>query len=76
MNSYKSQVLPSKPLMTAKEVSRYLNIGLYTIYRLAKRGNLRGFKMGKATAAWRFRPADVEVYLQWLEKMTQREISQ
>ena len=76
MNSRKSQVSPSKPLMTTKEVSRYLNIGIYTIYRLVKRGNLRGFKMGKATAEWRLRPADVEVYLQWLEKMTQREIRQ
>ncbi len=47
--------------MTVTEVSKYLRLHPGTVYRLAKAGQLPGFKIGDS---WRF---DVNRIDQWLE---------
>ena len=48
-------------LYSAPEVASWLGVELDTLYRYARRGNLRGLKIGKL---WRFAEADVEEFLQ------------
>jgi excisionase family DNA binding protein len=48
--------------MTVREVAGYLNVDEKTIYRLAKRGELPGFKVA---GTWRFKKADID---QWIEE--------
>ena len=43
--------------MTVREVAAYLNVNEKTVYRLAQRRELPGFKVA---GAWRFRPEDIE----------------
>ena len=47
----------STPAMTVREVATYLNVNEKTVYRLAQRRALPGFKVA---GAWRFRPEDIE----------------
>ena len=47
----------STPAMTVREVAAYLNVNEKTVYRLAQRRALPGFKVA---GAWRFRPEDIE----------------
>ncbi|MBI4597111.1 MAG: helix-turn-helix domain-containing protein [Candidatus Omnitrophica bacterium] len=49
-------------LLTIQEVADYLRLNRFTVYRLAERGNLPGFKV---TDQWRFKVAEVE---RWLEE--------
>lgn len=49
-----------KIFLTAGEISRYLRIPLNTIYRLTKRGIVKGVKVGKQ---WRYNKRDFEKYL-------------
>lgn len=51
--------------MTVREVAAYLNVAEKTIYRLAQKGELPGFKVA---GAWRFRRQDLD---HWIE--TQKE---
>ena len=44
------------PAMTVREVAGYLNVDEKTVYRLAKRGELPGFKVA---GTWRFRKGDL-----------------
>lgn len=48
--------------LTVREVAGYLGVDEKTIYRLAKRGELPGFKVA---AAWRFKKGDID---QWIER--------
>jgi excisionase family DNA binding protein len=50
------------PAMTVREVAGYLNVDEKTIYRLAKRGNLPGFKVA---GTWRFKKRDID---EWIER--------
>jgi excisionase family DNA binding protein len=56
-----SQVDNSSAL-TVREVAGYLNVDEKTIYRLAKRGDLPGFKVA---GIWRFKKGDID---QWIEQ--------
>ena len=56
-----SQVDDSSAL-TVREVAGYLNVDEKTIYRLAKRGDLPGFKVA---GIWRFKKSDID---QWIER--------
>jgi excisionase family DNA binding protein len=47
--------------MTVREVADYLNVNEKTVYRLAQRRELPGFKVA---GAWRFQRADIE---DWIE---------
>ena len=46
--------------MTVRQVAAYLNVNEKTVYRLAQRRDLPGFKV---SGAWRFRPEDID---QWV----------
>jgi excisionase family DNA binding protein len=49
------------PAMTVSEVARCLNVVERTIYRLAQKGELPGFKVA---GVWRFQRDDI---LRWIE---------
>ena len=51
----------SPPAMTVRDVAAYLNVNEKTVYRLAQRRELPGFKVA---GAWRFRPEDIERWVQ------------
>lgn len=46
--------------MTVRDVAAYLNVNEKTVYRLAQRRELPGFKVA---GAWRFRPEDIEKWV-------------
>lgn len=50
----------SSSAMTVREVAAYLNVNEKTVYRLAQRRELPGFKVA---GAWRFRPEDIETWI-------------
>ncbi len=50
-------MVDSPPAMTVRDVAAYLNVNEKTVYRLAQRRELPGFKVA---GAWRFRPEDIE----------------
>ena len=54
-----------RPAMTVRDVATYLNVDDKTIYRLAQRGDLPGFKVA---GAWRFQGVDLE---RWIETRKQ-----
>ena len=56
----------SDPAWTVKQVAEYLNVDPKVVYRLVQAGELPGFKVG---ATWRFRPADVDT---WIENQKRR----
>jgi excisionase family DNA binding protein len=47
--------------MTVRDVADYLNVNEKTVYRLAQRRELPGFKVA---GAWRFRPEDIEFWVE------------
>ena len=47
--------------MTVREVANYLNVDEKTVYRLAQKGELPGFKVA---GTWRFKREDID---QWIE---------
>ena len=50
------------PAITVREVAALLRVDEKTVYRLAKRGDLPGFKVA---GCWRFKREDINV---WVEK--------
>jgi excisionase family DNA binding protein len=58
-NLKRSKVLSDAKVLTVSELSEYLRVHRSTIYRLLKRGQLPGFKIG---SDWRF---NVEAIDQW-----------
>ena len=51
-----------EPAMTVRDVAAFLNVDEKTIYRLAQKGDLPGFKV---LGSWRFQKEDVG---QWIEE--------
>lgn len=51
---------PSTQTMTVRDVARHLSVNEKTIYRLAQRGELPGFKVA---GAWRFKRSDLEDWI-------------
>ena len=49
-------------LLTIQEVADYLRLNLFTVYRMAERGELPGAKVARR---WRFREREIE---RWLER--------
>ncbi|MCA9629694.1 MAG: helix-turn-helix domain-containing protein [Myxococcales bacterium] len=56
--------------MTVREVATYLNVNEKTVYRLAQKRDLPGFKVA---GAWRFRREDID---RWIEKQTADSLGQ
>ncbi|WP_417427032.1 helix-turn-helix domain-containing protein [Hoeflea sp.] len=54
-----------EPAMTVRDVAGYLNVDEKTVYRLAKRGELPGFKVA---GSWRFKRADLDA---WIDQQKQ-----
>ncbi|MCM8625167.1 helix-turn-helix domain-containing protein [Accumulibacter sp.] len=54
--------------MTVRDVADYLNVDEKTVYRLAKRGDLPGFKVA---GAWRFKRSDLNNWIDFQKKATQ-----
>jgi excisionase family DNA binding protein len=52
--------------MTVEEVAAFLNVDKKTVYRMAQRGDLPGFKVA---GTWRFRREDLD---RWIETQLQR----
>ncbi len=50
----------SEQAMNVREVASYLNVDEKTVYRLAKRGGLPGFKVA---GAWRFKHSDLDAWI-------------
>ncbi len=50
----------SSPAMTVRDVAAYLNVNEKTVYRLAQRGELPGFKVA---GAWRFQRSDLDHWI-------------
>jgi excisionase family DNA binding protein len=46
--------------MTVRDVAGYLNVDEKTVYRLANRGELPGFKVA---GAWRFKRSDLDNWI-------------
>lgn len=49
-----------QPAMTVREVATFLAVDEKTIYRLAQRGKLPGFKVA---GTWRFQLPDIQVWI-------------
>ena len=56
---------PSTQTMTVRDVARHLNVDEKTVYRLAQRGKLPGFKVA---GTWRFQRSDLE---DWIDRQKQ-----
>jgi len=54
--------------MTVRDVADYLNVDEKTVYRLAKRGDLPGFKVA---GAWRFKRSDLDSWIDLQKKAVQ-----
>ena len=54
-----------EPAMTVRDVAGYLNVDEKTVYRLAKRGELPGFKVA---GSWRFKRSDLDA---WIDQQKQ-----
>ena len=53
------------PVMNVEEVAAYLRVAPATIYRLAKRGEIPGAKVGRS---WRFQKESIDRWLAEQEK--------
>ncbi|TQF76236.1 helix-turn-helix domain-containing protein [Elioraea sp. Yellowstone] len=51
--------------MTVRDVAGYLNVDEKTVYRLAKRRDLPGFKVA---GAWRFKRSDLDSWIDQKKK--------
>lgn len=49
------------PAMTVREVASYLSVDQKTIYRLAQRAELPGFKVA---GTWRFKRTDIDAWIE------------
>jgi len=58
-------VMQPEPAMTVRDVAGYLNVDEKTVYRLAKRGDLPGFKVA---GSWRFKRSDLDA---WIDQQKQ-----
>lgn len=56
------ELVPTVAAMTVREVATYLNVDEKTVYRLAQRGELPGFKVA---GTWRFKRGDID---RWIEE--------
>jgi excisionase family DNA binding protein len=53
---------PRREIMTPREAAEYLSVHVRTIYRLAKKGEIPGRKVG---GSWRFKKDALDEWLSW-----------
>ena len=75
-SSYQNQILEvttvaeaSSPAMPVRDVAAYLNVNEKTVYRLAQRGELPGFKVA---GAWRFQRSDLDHWIKTQKQAASR----
>ncbi len=59
-----------REILTPREAAEYLSIHVRTIYRLAKKGDIPGRKIG---GSWRFRKDALDQWLSGRDSLNQRE---
>jgi excisionase family DNA binding protein len=59
-------------ILTLPELATYLKLAERTVYAYAQRGLLPGIKIG---SSWRFRRADIDVWLEKQRKLTEESTS-
>lgn len=57
-----------EPAMTVRDVAGYPNVDEKTVYRLAKRGELPGFKVA---GSWRFKRGDLDTWIDQQKQVAQ-----
>ncbi|WIY53919.1 helix-turn-helix domain-containing protein [Devosia sp. YIM 151766] len=60
--------MQTESAMTVRDVAGYLNVDEKTVYRLAKRGELPGFKVA---GSWRFKRADLDAWIDQQKQVAQ-----
>jgi excisionase family DNA binding protein len=60
---------PDPEIMTADELAAYLKVSTATVYRLFKRRNLPGFRIG---TEYRFRRAVIDEWIEEREKAREK----
>ena len=70
METNKKHRTISSALLTVKQVSKYLQLDEYTIYRMAKKGEIPAFKIGKR---WRFAEEDLKEWLKTKKVYTNKD---
>lgn len=58
-----------EPAMTVRDVAAFLNVDEKTIYRLAQKGDLPGFKV---LGSWRFQRVDLENWISRRKEQAQQ----
>ena len=58
-----------EPAMTVRDVAAFLNVDEKTIYRLAQKGDLPGFKV---LGSWRFQRPDLEAWINRRKEQAQQ----
>lgn len=56
--------------MTVRDVAEHLNVDEKTVYRLAQRGKLPGFKVA---GTWRFKRSDLEDWIELQKQMAAKQ---
>lgn len=59
--------------MTVRDVAEFLNVDEKTIYRLAQKGNLPGFKVA---GSWRFQMQDIQGWIDEQKRLTRTKNAQ
>lgn len=59
-----------EPAMTVRDVAARLNVDEKTIYRLAQKGDLPGFKV---SGSWRFQVLDIQAWINAQKVQTQKD---
>lgn len=57
------------PALTVKDVAALLNVDQKTIYRLAQKGEIPGFKV---SGSWRFQRVDIATWIATQKKITSK----
>lgn len=60
----------TEQVMTIKQVAEYLQVTQKTIYELTWKGELPGFKVGKA---WRFKKEDIDRWIEMNKENSKKE---
>jgi len=62
-------------LLDVKQVQERLGISESTLFRMLKRKELKGFKVGGPRGQWRFEESDIEDYIKQQRQKAEQEAS-
>ncbi len=64
--------MSEEEILTLQELAAFLKLAEKTVYGYAQKGILPGIKIG---SAWRFRKADIDVWLEDKRKLTESSLN-